>query len=189
MTRPSFSATAFVTTLAVLLAFSARPIWSQAGKEKLRINVDDIGKKVVLIGRLGEPLGTWVTLKGTWELPKLELVKDYSLRFMVTRINDRELSTPIEFNIAQIEARFKNGKDALPAHEHQKTLDGVTWTLRAYETGYLLVAPMPEVVNPGGRIPPAPQVPYYSRPFTSSLHATVQVAPGAQKTGKSKPKS
>lgn len=188
MTRRSFSATAFLTTLAVLVTFGARPIWSQAGKEKVRINVDDIGKKVVLIGRLGEPLGTWVTLKGTWELPKLELVKDYSLRFMVTRINDRELSTPIEFNIAQIQARLKNGKDALPAHEHREALDGVTWTLRAYETGYLLVAPMPEVVNPGGRIPPAPQVPYYSRPFTSNLVATLQVAPGSQKAGESNSK-
>ncbi len=51
-----------------------------AGREPATaVSVEDIGTKVALVGRLGEPLGTMMEVRGNWAYPKNSVVKDYSL--------------------------------------------------------------------------------------------------------------
>ena len=98
----------------------------------------------------------------------------------VNFIDEHVLARPIEFNIAQISAHSKDGKDAIPAYKDQKALDGVTWTLHAYENGTISVYPVPLDAKKG-KVAPAPSRPYYSRPFTSHLIGTVQAESAPKK--------
>jgi hypothetical protein len=129
----------------------------------LAINVDDIGTKVTLVGRLGQPLGKMMKLRGSWNYPS-GLEKDYSLRFTVTVVNDHKLATPVEFNIAQIKPRTKDHEAAIPEYKRRKDLVGVTWTLNAYETCRFSEIPSDVIA----------QVPYWQRTFTSEVIGTVE---------------
>src|SRR5262245_53336621 len=53
-----------------------------------RVNVDEIGGSVVLIGRLGKPLGEKMTVRGQW-VPAPQRAKDNSPRFNVTEVDGK----------------------------------------------------------------------------------------------------
>ncbi len=146
-----------------LPSLATSSLQSSGNDAKLAINVDDIGTKVTLVGRLGQPLGKMMKLRGSWKYPD-GLAKDYSLRFTVTEVNDHKLATPVEFNIAQIKARTEDDKDAIPEYKREKDLDGVAWTLNAYETGRFSVVP-----QRGFSV----ALPYWQRAFTSEVVGTV----------------
>jgi hypothetical protein len=154
---------AFAAVFGVFVSNATSSLQSGGNDAKLAINVDDIGTKVTLVGRLGQPLGKMMKLRGSWKYPS-DLVKDYSLRFTITEVNDHRLATPVEFNIAQIKARTEDDKDAIPEYKHQKDLDGVAWTLNAYETGRFSVIP-----QHGFSV----ALPYWQRTFTSEVVGTV----------------
>lgn len=119
----------------VMCAMSSPLVLSEPQKtEQLRVSVDDIGKRLLLIGPLGEPLGTLMTIKGTWNYPD-SLVKDGSLRFRVTHVNAKKLESEVELNIAQVKATDRNGNLAIPKNERSRSLVGVSWTVRGYESG------------------------------------------------------
>lgn len=159
-------------SVGVPLALAPSAPAKDGGGGKLRVSVEDLGKKADIIGRLGQPLGTWVTIKGTWALPK-KVVKDYSLRFTATHVNGMKLPSPVEFNIGQIRAVDRHGKDVLPNFEGQRKLDGRTWTLKAYETGELHITP-PEYYEAIGTVPGSRQEPYYFRKFMSRIDGVLQ---------------
>lgn len=140
---------------------------------KIQISVDDLGKTAELVGRLGKPLGTWVTIKGTWALPK-NVAKDYSLRFTVTHVNGMKLPSPVEFNIGQVRAVDRHGKDVLPDFKEQRKLDRRTWTLKGYETGRLNIQTPPEYFKTMGREPQAVQKPYWTSPFASEIDGILE---------------
>jgi hypothetical protein len=154
---------AFAAVFGVFVSNATSSLRSGGNDAKLAINVDDIGTKVTLVGRLGQPLGKMMKLRGSWKYPD-GVAKDYSLRFTVTAVNDHKLATPVEFNIAQISARTEDDKDAIPEYKHQKELDGIAWTLNAYETGRFSAVPDDGV---------AVQLPYWWRTFTSQVVGTV----------------
>ncbi len=104
-----------------------------------KVKVDDIGTAVSLTGRLGEPLGSMLTVSGTWGYPSLR-VKDYSVRFSVTSVNGKQLARPVMFPVHAVHVS-KDGVSAVPPHARHKELDGVTWSLRAYETGRFTTVP------------------------------------------------
>jgi hypothetical protein len=122
--------------------------------------VSDIGKSVTLIGYLGAPLGKNLTVRGKWSMPA-KSVKDFSPRFTVIEVDGKPLKEPFEFNIAQIKATTADGKNALPLRENQKTLEGLEWTMTAYESGFY-------GGDPGLTQVPV-QKPYYMREFTPQL--------------------
>lgn len=163
---------AFVVLSAIALRFAIAPsAAAQDAEDKIEIPVEEIGKKAVLIGRLGRPLGTMVTIQGKWALPDAR-VKDYSLRFTVTQVDDVKLEKPIEFNVAQIEAVDKRGESVIPDFKNHPTLHGKSWTLRAYETGRFHITP-PEYYKALGIAPGSQQKPYWIRPFTSEIHGVL----------------
>ena len=147
---------------------------SSFAQEPITVSVEDIGSKVTLVGRLGQPLGKMMEVKGTWRMPD-DVVKDYSLRFIVSHVNGKPLKEPVEFNVAQIDAVSKYGNTAIPKYawpiEEQSTLDGVAWTLRAYETGRIDSIP-PQYWKERGTLEHAR--PYWTESFTSQLVGVVQ---------------
>ncbi len=154
---------AFAAVFGIFLSIATSSLQSGGNDATLAINVDDIGTKVTLVGRLGQPLGKMMKLRGSWKYPR-GLVKDDSLRFTVTEVNGHKLATPVELNIAQIRARSDDDKDAIPQYQHQKALDGVAWTLNAYETGRFSAVP-----QSGFSV----ALPYWQRTFTSEVVGTV----------------
>jgi hypothetical protein len=60
----------------------------QTKKKPIAINVEDIGDSVILIGRLGKPLGTKMKMRGLWSMPEA-VQKDNSPRFTVTHIDGK----------------------------------------------------------------------------------------------------
>jgi len=153
--------------VALLMVLSAAlPVFSADRKRTIAISVEDIGTKVTLVGRLGEPLGKLMEVKGTWGYPDAR-VKDYSLRFRVSHVNGKRLPKPVEFNVAQVKAATRSGKNAIPQFKDHKTLEGVSWTLRAYETGRF--RGVPEELDTA-----ASASPYWWKTFTSELVGVVQ---------------
>jgi hypothetical protein len=65
----------------------------------------------------------------------------------------------------------RDDKNAIPSYEHRKPLEGVSWTLRAYETGRFNVTPLAYWKERGFGIP-AP--PYWAKAFTTELVGIVQ---------------
>jgi hypothetical protein len=65
----------------------------------------------------------------------------------------------------------RGGKKAIPSYEHRKSLEGVSWTLRAYETGRFEVTPLAYWKERGLGIPAAP---YSAKTFQSELVGIVQ---------------
>lgn len=165
---------ALVAVLAIGVRFTAAP--SAAAKDgdgKIAVSVEEIGKTADLIGRLGKPLGTMVTIKGKWALPN-RAVKSYSLRFTVTEVNGAQLEKPLEFDIAQIIAVDSRGKSIMPKSENCRKVDGQTWTLKAYETGRFHITP-PEYDKAIGIVPGSRGAePYYFDTFTSEIVGVLQ---------------
>lgn len=157
--------------LMLALRFAAAPdAVADSTPPVTKINVDDIGVKATLIGRLGKPLGTMVTVKGKWSYPDGR-VKDYSLRFAVSHVNDEKLDEPVEFNIAQVIIKDRRGRNMIPNGEVRKQLDGRTWTLKAFETGRIHITP-PEYYTAIGLGPS--QTPYWASAFTSEVIGVLQ---------------
>ena len=160
----------FLTLPFPALALTVIPIALLATQEKHQvpklISVDSVSTTHVLVGRLGKPLGEAMRLSGKWHYPQPQ-EKDYSLRFTITSIDGNTLDKPIEFNIAQLNVSSKNGKSLIPALEHQKQLEGKTWSFTAYETGRVQIFPNErDSKNP---VFPVVGRPYYTKPFTSEI--------------------
>lgn len=136
----------------------------------IEVSVDEIGKNLILIGRLKKPLGTLLTVRGKWSYPHSR-VKDYSLRFTVTHLDGQKLRDPIEYNVSQLMVVTKDGSPAIPPRKRHEQLVGVEWTLRAYETGFLHIVSPEAFQNdpvPGG-------LPYYFDTFTSEINGVLQL--------------
>jgi hypothetical protein len=167
--------TVLAAAFLIVLASGTTSLVMSADKErkpKVTVPVESIGSDVTLVGRMGEPLGTMMEVKGTWSQPK-EIVKDNSPRFNVTHVNGKKLDTPVEFNIAQITADTPDRKTAIPELNEWKTLEGVSWTMRAYETGDLHIQPR-EYHEEFGKPVILGSKPYWMRTFTSRLIGVVK---------------
>ena len=85
----------------------------------LTVRAQDIPEKVQIIGRLGQPLGTLVTISGQWISPGLR-VKDPSLVFRVSLVNGKEIKGIDDFHGLQIEPIF-------PRHKGRKPTPTESW--------------------------------------------------------------
>lgn len=130
----------------------------------MQASVDDIGKNLILVGRLQKPLGTMMTVRGRWRIPD-GVPKDASPRFTVSHVEGKRLDQPIEFHIAQLSVFTKRGASAIPPHDRQSDLDGVEWTLWAYEIGSVELYPE----DFWKAVPPMPEPGFLAPPFSSKL--------------------
>lgn len=102
--------------------------------EDTQVSVAEIGRTVTLVGRLGRPLGTMLSVRGTWRLPEGRS-KDNSLSFIVSHVDGQKLESPVAFHINDMSVQDARGRNAKPPLDEHALLDGETWTLRGYETG------------------------------------------------------
>jgi hypothetical protein len=162
-----------VVLLALSTAATSLPVVAETPEPAATVSVADIGTKVSLVGRLGQPLGKMMTIRGKWVKPS-NFPKPGAFLFIVSHVNGKQLTQPVEFDIGQMEVVMPNGKNALPDFKRQAELDGVVWTLRAYETGRFSTTPE-EYWTERGSGPRA--LPYWTRDFTSELVGIVQHEP------------
>ncbi len=163
-----------ILTTAVLLSIGVCAViplaHAQMSEAKIKIQVENIGRSVVLIGRLRKPLGEKMTVRGRWALPS-GVPKDNSPRFTVFEVNGKALAQPVEFNIEQLTAYTTEHRDALPDYDHRKSLDRQVWSMFAYETGRVAFKPNEELEK--FPVFPVEQAAYYASAFTSELVAVV----------------
>ncbi|MCC7339011.1 MAG: hypothetical protein IT422_28275 [Pirellulaceae bacterium] len=144
-----------------------------------RVSVEDVGTRLILIGRLGKPLGEEFEIRGHWHFPPTPYVKDYSLRFTVDSIDGKLIDKPIEFNYAQLRFLDREHHDVIPAYAEHAKLDGECWTLIGYETGHIQI--QPDEYGDPAPVFPVVGMPYFTRPFTSQIVAVLK-----SKTGQTK---
>lgn len=171
------TATSLAITFLLVVAAASRNLPADGKSPQVSVNVEDIGSKVQLIGRLGQPLGKMMTVSGRWFYPAKpgEMLKDDSMRFLVTHVNQKKLAKEIDFNIAVMHLTTKDGQNVIPNHwKDQNSLHGQAWTLQVYETGSLCVEQMQSWQDRWKEqgIPLKP-LPYWCRPFVSELHGYV----------------
>lgn len=124
--------TCFVcVTVGLLLRIASDPTCSFAGdqpKRPITIRADEIGRSVSVLGKLGSPLRSVVSVSGIWvELTEGPAKPGSSLWFRVVEVGGKRLDKPIEFRGLDLEVLDKDGKAMEPAKGEQ-------WELRAYET-------------------------------------------------------
>lgn len=91
------------------------------------VRADEIGTEAQILGRLGKPMDTMITVRGVWHSAPIAPAKpDIRLRFQVTEVDGRPLSTPIE---------FVEGLVTVYGKRKPKARVGDVWELRAFETG------------------------------------------------------
>jgi hypothetical protein len=123
--------------LIVLLSIASRsdaqevkpPANDAKKREPIEVQIDDISRgQVQIIGKMGHPLGQFVSVRGTWEPPATSK-PDSSPTFVVDQVNGRRLDAPVEFTV--VEPVSESIKDAAFATRELGTL----WELRAVESG------------------------------------------------------
>lgn len=90
------------------------------------VRADEIGKKVQIIGRVGKPMGTVMTVRGAWHRRVGAAKPGVGLEFHVTEVNDHRLPEPVVFLPELIHVRQP---------QNVKPEEGAVWELRAIETG------------------------------------------------------
>lgn len=139
----------FVTTLLLICTVlvvcrSGHPVSAVDDPPAVRrISADELTSgKAVVIGRLGVPLMTAVTIRGTWHRPA-PLSKDNDLRFHVEEVDGKALDEPVRFYQAVVSI----SKDYREQSEGKllKPRDGETWELIVEELGRFHPQPDPTV--------------------------------------------
>jgi hypothetical protein len=125
--------------------------------------VDEIGKGVRLIGRLGAPLEQMITVEGSWSYPPGN-PKEGSLIFSASSVDGKALEKPVQFYAGLVDV-VQQGKKVTPN-------GGEKWTLRGFETGqyhYQGKTPAEYYRESGKPAPETMQAAVWMRPFTSNL--------------------
>jgi hypothetical protein len=99
----------------------------EGAKETTSVVCTDIPGSVSIIGRLGQPLGTIVEVKGTWRQPDPGPTPE-GIQFVVQSVDGVKLDEEIAFSEGDVRAAF-DGVDVRPSRR------GQTWTLVVAELG------------------------------------------------------
>jgi len=158
--------------------------WHLVGEEQKNIQMttiraQDIPKTAQIVGRLGHPLGSLVTVRGQWISPGTNL-KD-RLQFHVMLVNGKQPAEPIELDEMQVEKIFplhKAGRKTKPGESWDWRFDwresesppvpkdGETWEMMGVETGAFedYSAEAWKEIGGGGRVAAPPyRKGFYSR--------------------------
>ncbi len=97
-------------------------------KPPTTIRADEVGRSVCVLGRLGSPLRSVVSVSGIWvEVTEGPSKPGSTLWFHVVGANGKRFDKPVEFRGLDVEVLAKDGKPIEPAK-------GEHWELQAYET-------------------------------------------------------
>lgn len=104
-------------------------------EDVVAVSVDGLDSgKVVVIGRLGSPLETMLTIRGTWKQSRM--AKDSGPVFHVTHVNGKAFDEPVIFHRTLVRVRFSFAFDKNDSRNDGPTPSaGQSWEIRAYETG------------------------------------------------------
>jgi hypothetical protein len=95
----------------------------------IKVTAADLASgKVVVVGKLGMPLNTMTTIRGTWQ--RSRSYKDAGPWLHVTHVDGKALGKPVEFHRALVKVAFDDDDAA-----SVKPSDGETWEIQGYETG------------------------------------------------------
>ncbi|MGQ0634981.1 MAG: hypothetical protein ACT4QC_10245 [Planctomycetaceae bacterium] len=129
---------------ASLCAVPRRESTGDEPKPVVTVSADDLGSgKVVVIGRLGQPLHMMMSIRGTWESPSRKSglpTKDGRLEFLVAEVNGKALDQPVAFHEEVVEVVYRKS-DGKAYREKPTPKDRVTWELRAFESGDFRIIP------------------------------------------------
>ena len=159
------------TTIVVLLTLLVGSGSAQQSASKKQVDVRSLGKDIAVIGRLGKPLGTMISVEGTWGFPDQSAgpTKDYSVQFTIHTANGANLKTPVTLSYRSVQIEDKHGKSLIPPHKHHKELDGQSWKLRVFETARFTRIPLEYWNHRGGAV----TMPY-TPPFDSVIRGFMQ---------------
>jgi hypothetical protein len=116
-------------SVAVLLALIANNGVGEQGssneskdRQMITIRAQDIPKTVQILGRLGQPLGSLLTVRGKWTRPGINM-KDRSLVFHVTLANGKEPDGKVDLHSLLV-------KPILSDHKGREPKSGELWDWR-----------------------------------------------------------
>lgn len=117
------------TTLILTLLFGILGTSGLARAEEIQIG--DIGSKVIIIGKLGKPLGTMATIDGQMiSEPKRGTSGHFTAAFRVNKVDGRPLAKGQIIGLI-----FRSSIQTAPAHSHDIV------QLRGYESGAFVGTP------------------------------------------------
>jgi len=166
------SIVAWMLSTATVASLAIFPFVRAGDEDKSTVTAEDLATgKVIVIGRLGLPLRTMTTIRGTWRYPDQSkgATKEYALRLHVTHVDGKPLGAPVEFGIDEVRVRSRVGLGS--TERSASAVDGAELELRAYEIGQFHGAPGAYWRELGSPLVPAASV--YSRPFMTELHGIV----------------
>ena len=107
-------------------------------EQAVQVPASDVGHRIVIVGRLGFPLGTLVTIQGRWE--RFEPAKEVSrisplLTFVAKEVNGRELTQSVRFESDFVSPLLGGAFKDPPRNV------GDIWEVRALEAGRFIGVP------------------------------------------------
>lgn len=148
-------------------------------QEIVKVSADDLASgKAIVIGRLGIPLKTMMTVRGIWMYkPPGEFPRKPTRYppFHVTHVNGKKLEKPVEFYGDLVHVTYPLPWDDSDKESKEPTpSDGDIWELRVYETGKFRLRP-PEFATELGEPPDSLySLPEWESPFLVELHGIMQ---------------
>lgn len=97
-----------------------------APDQVLAVRADEIGTRVQILGRLGKPMGTMMSVHGVWQRRVGREKPAAGLEFHATEVDNRRLPQPVVFL-----------PELVVVHRSVNIVpeEGAVWELRAFETG------------------------------------------------------
>jgi hypothetical protein len=145
--------------------------------------------KVVVIGRLGVPLKTMTTVRGTWQYPNRgtvrQALKPSNIKFDVTHVNGKKLENSVQFDRALVYVEYPLDGDDSDSNRNVPTpVEGDTWEIRAYETGAFRGRPDEFAKALGAPPDNSRSGPDWGSPFLVEVHGILQrpATPGKPKS-------
>jgi hypothetical protein len=118
---------AIVSCIVAVGPAACRAMLAAEEPRKISIKAVEIGSTVQIIGRLGKPMGTLMSLRGQWRMPS-NTPKPPALEFHVTHVDGQRLSNEVVFYKCVVTAFNQK-------HKHHHEADGVVWEMQALEEG------------------------------------------------------
>jgi hypothetical protein len=136
MSRAKLSIVGVVVLIGAAWFFGSPRTDGTEREPPVEVSADDLESgNVIVIGRLGIPLMTMATVRGTWEHPHGEHpAKDGSPTLHVTHVDGRPVEKPVEFHWGLIEM---TGRTV----DRSTVETGDVWEFRAFETGRFRQSP------------------------------------------------
>jgi hypothetical protein len=151
-----------------------------------KVTADDLASgKVVVVGRLGIPLKTMMTIRGVWKYPPRgkHPTKTFELSFHVTHVNDHALDEPITFYRAVVHVTYPLPREGGDKKNAEPTpSEGDVWEIRAYETGGFRWRPAEFAKELGAPPDESSAWAEWESPFLVELHGIMQRPGAASKT-------